>query len=71
MTQNEKVNYLNYAINFKISMSVPLTMVAAIKCVSTHWDHFVVAAEVDIASQVTEELALVGSHMNHSEMLHF
>ena len=45
-------------------MSVLLIMVAAIKHVSTHWDHFVVAAEVDIASQVMEELALVGSRMN-------
>ena len=51
-------------------MSVLLTMVAAIKCVSTQRDHFVVAAEVDIDSQVMEELALV-SRTNQSEMLHF
>ena len=40
-------------------MSVLLTMVAVIKFVQTHWDHFVVAAEVAIDSQVMEELALV------------
>ena len=52
-------------------MSVLLTAMAVVKIVPTQWDHFVVAAEVDIASQVIEELALVGSHMNQSEMLHF
>ena len=34
-------------------------MVAVIKFVPTHWDHFVVAVEVDIDSQVMEERVLV------------
>ena len=45
----------------KISKSVLSTMVAVIRFVSTHWDHFIVAVEVDIDSQVMEELALVRS----------
>ena len=40
-------------------MSALLIAMTVIKFVPTQWDHFVVAAEMDIASQVTEELALV------------
>ena len=40
-------------------MSVLLIAMAVIKIVPTQWDRFFVAAEVDIASQVMEELALV------------
>ena len=41
-------------------MSVLLIAMAVINFVPTQWDHFVVAAEVDIYSQVMEDLALVG-----------
>ena len=63
MIKNENATFLLFKLchyNFKILMSVALTMVAAIKFVPTQWDHFVVAAEVDTYSQVMEDLALVG-----------